>query len=136
MGTLPDTSGRYAIIAGNGSFPFLVLDAARDQGIEPMVVAIKEETLPEIAAKVLDMRVNMGPSQAHKILQRALRAAEYPVKVDGVFGPITTAAVNTVHPRHLLVALRSEAAGFYRGLVAQRPEYAKFENGWLNRAYT
>ena len=55
MGTLPDTSGRYAIIAGNGSFPFLVLDAARDQGIEPMVVAIKEETLPEIAAKVSNL---------------------------------------------------------------------------------
>ncbi len=51
MGTLPDTSGSYAIIAGNGSFPFLVLDAARDQGIDPLVVAIKEETLPEIAEK-------------------------------------------------------------------------------------
>jgi DUF1009 family protein len=42
---------RYAIIAGNGSFPFLVLKAARDQGIEPLVVAIKEETSPEISQK-------------------------------------------------------------------------------------
>lgn len=39
---------RYAVIAGNGHFPFLVLDAAHDQGIEPLVVAIKEEASPEL----------------------------------------------------------------------------------------
>jgi UDP-2,3-diacylglucosamine hydrolase len=39
---------RYAIIAGNGRFPFLVLDAARDRRIEPLVVAIKEEAFPEL----------------------------------------------------------------------------------------
>ncbi|MBZ5565518.1 MAG: hypothetical protein LAP13_24245 [Acidobacteriia bacterium] len=38
---------RYAIIAGNGHFPFLVLEAAHDQGIKPLVVAIKEEASPE-----------------------------------------------------------------------------------------
>ncbi len=43
------TGARYAIIAGNGSFPFLVLHAARDQGIEPLVVAIKEEASPELS---------------------------------------------------------------------------------------
>ena len=42
---------RYAVIAGNGSFPFLVLQAARDQGIEPLVVAIKEEASPELDAE-------------------------------------------------------------------------------------
>jgi DUF1009 family protein len=41
-------SDRYAIIAGNGRFPFLVLDAARDRGVEPLVVAIKEEAFPEL----------------------------------------------------------------------------------------
>jgi DUF1009 family protein len=45
------TTPRYAIIAGNGSFPFLVLQAARGQGIEPLVVAIKEEASPELDAK-------------------------------------------------------------------------------------
>jgi hypothetical protein len=45
----PATSAtRYAIIAGNGHFPFLVLDAARDQGIEPLVVGIQEEASPEL----------------------------------------------------------------------------------------
>ncbi len=44
-------SDRFAIIAGNGRFPFLVLEAARERGLEPLVVAIKEETFPELAQK-------------------------------------------------------------------------------------
>jgi DUF1009 family protein len=39
---------KYGLIAGNGKFPFLVLEAARSQGIEMVVAAIKEETFPEI----------------------------------------------------------------------------------------
>jgi DUF1009 family protein len=39
---------RIGLIAGNGSFPLLVLDAARAQGHEIVVVAIKEEAFPEI----------------------------------------------------------------------------------------
>ena len=46
---------RYAIIAGNGRFPFLVLDAAHDQGLEPLVVAIKEEAAPELAEKAREI---------------------------------------------------------------------------------
>jgi DUF1009 family protein len=39
---------RIGLIAGNGTFPLLVLDAARAQGFEVVVVAIKEEASPEI----------------------------------------------------------------------------------------
>lgn len=39
---------KLGLIAGNGKFPFLVLDAARAQGYEVIVAAIKEETFPEI----------------------------------------------------------------------------------------
>ncbi len=39
---------RLGLIAGNGTFPLLVLDAARAQGREVVVAAIKEETFPEI----------------------------------------------------------------------------------------
>lgn len=41
-------SKRLGLIAGNGTFPFLVLDAARAEGYEVVVAAIKEETFPEI----------------------------------------------------------------------------------------
>lgn len=39
---------KLGLIAGNGRFPFLVLDAARAQGYEVVVAAIKEETFPDI----------------------------------------------------------------------------------------
>jgi UDP-2,3-diacylglucosamine hydrolase len=42
---------RLGLIAGNGKFPFLVLDAARANGYEVVVVAIKEETSPEIGTR-------------------------------------------------------------------------------------
>ena len=42
---------KLGLIAGNGKFPFLVLDAARAQGHEVVVAAIKEETFPEIESK-------------------------------------------------------------------------------------
>ena len=42
---------RLGLIAGNGTFPFLVLDAARAQGYEVVVAAIREEASPEIEAR-------------------------------------------------------------------------------------
>src|SRR4029077_932385 len=39
---------RIGLIAGNGKFPLLVLEAARAQGFEVVVAAIKEEASPEI----------------------------------------------------------------------------------------
>src|SRR4030095_4817125 len=42
---------KYGLIAGNGRFPFLVLDGARDRGVEVVVAAIKEEAAPEIEEK-------------------------------------------------------------------------------------
>jgi DUF1009 family protein len=39
---------KLGLIAGNGRFPFLLLDAARAHGLVVVVAAIKEETDPEI----------------------------------------------------------------------------------------
>jgi UDP-2,3-diacylglucosamine hydrolase len=41
-------SEKLGLIAGNGRFPFLVLEAAKGRGMEVVVAAIKEETFPEI----------------------------------------------------------------------------------------
>jgi hypothetical protein len=41
---------KLGLLAGNGRFPFLVLDAARAQGHEVTIIAIKEETFPELNA--------------------------------------------------------------------------------------
>jgi DUF1009 family protein len=40
---------RLGLIAGNGRFPFLVLDAARGAGHDVTIIALKDETFPELA---------------------------------------------------------------------------------------
>jgi DUF1009 family protein len=42
---------KIGLIAGNGRFPFLLLDAARAEGHSVVVAAIREETDPEIDAR-------------------------------------------------------------------------------------
>lgn len=39
---------KFGLIAGNGKFPFMVLQGAKKAGVEMVVAAIREETAPEI----------------------------------------------------------------------------------------
>jgi len=48
---------KLGLIAGNGRFPFLLLDAARAEGLSVVVAAIKEETDPE-----MDQRAAADPN--------------------------------------------------------------------------
>ena len=48
MVSLPKPLDSLGLIAGNGRFPFLLLDAARAHGLRVVVAAIKEETDPEM----------------------------------------------------------------------------------------
>jgi DUF1009 family protein len=62
----------WGLIAGNGRFPFLVLEGARSQGIEMAVIALKEEASPELeqVAKRLHW-VSLGElSKAIELMQR------------------------------------------------------------------
>lgn len=45
---MEDGLTKYGLIAGNGRFPFMVLESARERNLEMVVAAIKEETFPEI----------------------------------------------------------------------------------------
>jgi UDP-2,3-diacylglucosamine hydrolase len=47
----PEPITRLGLIAGNGRFPFLLLDAARAHGVQVVVAAIKEETETEMDAR-------------------------------------------------------------------------------------
>ena len=53
---MPGDGGTLGLIAGNGRFPFLLLDAARAQGLRVVVAAIKEETDAE-----MDERAALDP---------------------------------------------------------------------------
>ena len=89
----------------------------------------------KIAAKILDLAVNMGSFRAHRLLQQALRAVGQGVTIDGALGPLTIENSNSADQNALLAALRSESAGFYRLIASRDPSQSKFLNGWLKRAY-
>ena len=57
----------YGLIAGNGKFPFLVVEGARQQGVSLAVVAIKEETDPRID-EVTDNVAWVGIGQLGKMI--------------------------------------------------------------------
>lgn len=46
--TAQHTESGWGLIAGNGDFPFLVLEGARSRGIEMVVIAIREEASPRL----------------------------------------------------------------------------------------
>jgi DUF1009 family protein len=64
---------KLGLIAGNGMFPFLVLDAARAQGEQVIVAAIKEETSDEINQRAQadqDVRVHwMSLGELSKLIE-------------------------------------------------------------------
>ena len=90
----------------------------------------------EVAAKLLDMAVNMGSHQAVLLCQRALNvlALHQALKEDGVLGVMTVAALNAADPQLFLAVLRSFCEEFYRHIAAVNPEYHRYLHGWLLRA--
>src|SRR5579871_6571260 len=64
---------KLGLIAGNGRFPFLLLDAARAHGLRVVVAAIKEETSPEMnerAAADANIRVHwMSLGELSKLIE-------------------------------------------------------------------
>jgi len=83
----------WGLIAGNGRFPFLVLEGARSQGIEMAVLALKEEASPELAQAAKRVQwVSLGElSKAIEFLQsegvtRAVMAGQ--VKHNKIFSAI------------------------------------------------
>lgn len=59
---------KYGLIAGNGRFPFLVLEGARRAGVALSVAAIREETDPEIE-RVADRVQWLGIGQLGKMIR-------------------------------------------------------------------
>ncbi|HEV2859521.1 MAG TPA: UDP-2,3-diacylglucosamine diphosphatase LpxI [Pyrinomonadaceae bacterium] len=59
---------KYGLIAGNGQFPFLVIEGARRAGVSLAVAAIREETDPEIE-KLADSLTWVGIGQLGKMIR-------------------------------------------------------------------
>jgi|GEM_PF-1650848 len=87
-----------------------------------------------VGAVLANYAVNAGAGTAVKLLQESLNAlgAQPPLKIDGVFGPLTqAAAARWPDAPGLAQGIIERGDAFYRGLG--RGRLAKFLHGWLNR---
>ena len=91
-----------------------------------------------IATKIFDMAVDMGAHEAFTLVQRALAHTGEPVKVDGILGLKTIAAINELYlfccDRVFKEELINSSIDFYEQLVAEKPSLKEFLPGWLARA--
>lgn len=92
---------------------------------------------PHLRWLLLDIVTNHGPGNGVRILQRALG-----VKVDGVFGRITRAALADSSPAHLFRELGAARLEFTGRIISGNlkdddrdgiPDHTEFAAGWLNR---
>lgn len=88
----------------------------------------------DVATKVFDCCVNMGPVWGHRLSQYACVECGHPVPTDGIMGSLTIAALNKCDSQQWLKSMCEQMATRYRLLVAGRPSNAKFLNNWLHRA--
>ena len=87
------------------------------------------EVLPKgLDYVVFDFAVNAGTGRSVKTLQSAIGCV-----ADGVIGPKTMAAINDAEPKNLIAKFSDARADFYQGIVARKPDQARFIKGWLNR---
>jgi len=94
-------------------------------------------TSNEVAMRVLDAAVNMGPGTAVKLLQTAVNAIYCPpqcIQVDGGWGPVTITAANGCEETELVEAFKNAREQHYRDIVAAKPEDAPYLPKWLARA--
>lgn len=112
---------RIGLIAGNGRFPLLVLDAARARGAEVVVAAIKEETFPEIESH--------GAAAVHWMSLGELSRLIETFKREGITRAVMAGQVkhkqifSSIRPdwrlAKLLMSLRSRNTDALLGAVAQ-----------------
>lgn len=87
-----------------------------------------------VAAKALDIGVNLGLYTAVRYLQTGANRLGQSVAIDGVLGPLTAAAINAVASDALLDELCSQQRNHYLNWLAQKSDRDQFSAGLLARA--
>lgn len=87
-----------------------------------------DDIKPRCAMVVYDTAVNMGPSYARKMAQKALG-----VTADGVWGQVTKAALRVCDDKKTAVAMCHIRRARYHELVRKNPDLSVFLKGWLRR---
>jgi UDP-2,3-diacylglucosamine hydrolase len=112
---------KLGLIAGNGKFPLLILDAARAQGLDVVVAAIKEEASAEVASR--------GASAVHWLSLGELSKLIETFKQEGVTRAVMAGQVkhkqifSSIRPdwrlAKLLLSLRTRNTDALLGAVAK-----------------
>lgn len=88
-----------------------------------------------VAAKLLDMYVNMPPHTAIRLAQLALKGMQAgPVVADGKFGTETLEHINAADPDRLLDELKYQLVKFYYEDAVENPSTMPELHGWWRRA--
>lgn len=97
-----------------------------------------------VATSLFDCAVNCGLFRAAVLAQQVLHelgvttaavaGGTKGVEVDGKFGALTAAAINSCSQTAFRKAYRAARERFYRDLVARKPEMKAFLESWLHRA--
>jgi lysozyme family protein len=95
---------------------------------------VKAWNLPEdVTDKLFDLNVNLSPSSAGKVFQRALNdVSSPPLTVDGAVGPLTLARARAQAPTELLRAIAKEQERFYEANTI--PKFPAAESSFRARA--
>ena len=89
------------------------------------------ENLPyPLAMIVFDCAVNCGVRTSTILLQRALK-----VKEDGIFGPRTISASQSVPLKGLVCEYIRLRKRYYRAIIERNSNLRTFYEGWLNRLF-
>ena len=105
----------------------LTIDQAKEIYRRDYWAAVKGDSLPDqIASVVFDCAVNQGPGRAIKFMQAALG-----VSADGIIGPRTLAAANSVSPALFVTRMMAERALHYASLST----FDVFGKGWMRRLF-
>ena len=86
----------------------------------------------KVALSVCDFIVNSGAWGAKKA-QAALNELGCDLRVDGILGEKSLAALNEVDENKFLEKYHDLQRRYYRVLAANKPSQKKFLTGWLNR---
>jgi len=86
----------------------------------------------EVADKMFDMAVLVGPKTAISLMQKAIWYYDPTIVVDGILGPITLKAINTFID-HILEDYDTELCDHFLKVVTNNPKNQIYLHGWLER---
>jgi len=86
-----------------------------------------------VSYALFDQHVNRGYHAVAQQTQYILQSLGHHVVADGVFGPMTTNALNVVAPNEFLSKFVDACQDSYIRIAVFAPDQLKFLQGWINR---